>query len=192
MVCFIDGKPANREYRHFSIKTVVGPNDFASMHEVVTRRYTRVLDEQTGLPDLIVIDGGKGQLSAACEALKGLDLYGKVPIIGIAKRLEEIYFPEDSLPLYIDKKSESLKLIQRIRDEAHRFAITYHRDKRSRNSLISELENIEGVGKKTAAKLLKFFKGVTKIREASVEEVAEVVGVDRATKIKAYFANMEQ
>lgn len=192
MVCFIDGKPANREYRHFSIKTVVGPNDFASMLEVVTRRYTRVLDEQTGLPDLIVIDGGKGQLSAACEALKGLDLYGKVPIIGIAKRLEEIYFPEDSLPLYIDKKSESLKLIQRIRDEAHRFAITYHRDKRSRNSLISELENIEGVGKKTAAKLLKFFKGVTKIREASVEEVAEVVGVDRATKIKAYFANMEQ
>ncbi len=192
MVCFIDGKPANREYRHFSIKTVVGPNDFASMHEVVTRRYTRVLDEQTGLPDLIVIDGGKGQLSAACEALKGLDLYGKVPIIGIAKRLEEIYFPEDSLPLYIDKKSESLKLIQRIRDEAHRFAITYHRDKRSRNSLISELENIEGVGKKTAAKLLKFFKGVTKIREASVEEVAEIVGTDRANKIKAYFANMEQ
>jgi excinuclease ABC subunit C len=192
MVCFIDGKPANREYRHFSIKTVVGPNDFASMIEVVTRRYTRVLEEATGLPDLIVIDGGKGQLSAACEALKALDLYGKVPIIGIAKRLEEIYFPEDTLPLYIDKKSESLKLIQRIRDEAHRFAITYHRDKRSRNSLISELENVEGIGKKTAAKLLTVFKGVTKIREAPVEQIAEVVGNDKALKVKQYFEAIEQ
>ncbi|MFD2573926.1 excinuclease ABC subunit UvrC [Spirosoma soli] len=192
MVCFIGGKPANKEYRHFSIKTVVGPNDFASMYEVVTRRYSRVLEEATGLPDLIVIDGGKGQLSAACDALKALDLYGKVPIIGIAKRLEEIYFPEDNLPLYIDKKSESLKLIQRIRDEAHRFAITYHRDKRSRNSLISELENVEGIGKKTAAKLLKHFKGVTKIREASFDEVAEVVGKDRASKLKQYFETIEQ
>ncbi|GAB4055685.1 excinuclease ABC subunit UvrC [Spirosoma litoris] len=191
MVCFIGGKPANREYRHFSIQTVVGPNDFASMYEVVTRRYTRVLTEGTDMPDLIVIDGGKGQLSAACDALKALDLYGKVPIIGIAKRLEEIYFPEDNLPLYIDKKSESLKLIQRIRDEAHRFAITYHRDKRSRNSLISELENVEGVGKKTAAKLLKHFKGVTKIREASFDEVAEVVGKDRATKLKEYFDTIQ-
>ncbi|WP_234735490.1 excinuclease ABC subunit UvrC [Tellurirhabdus bombi] len=192
MVCFIDGKPSPKNYRHFSIKTVIGPNDFASMHEVVTRRYMRVLDEQTGLPDLIVIDGGKGQLSAACEALKALDLYGKVPIIGIAKRLEEIYFPEDSLPLYIDKKSESLKLIQRIRDEAHRFAITYHRDKRSRNSLISELENVEGIGKKTAAKLLKYFKGVKKIREATIEDIATVVGNDKAQKIKQYFAAIEQ
>ncbi|MGV3559432.1 excinuclease ABC subunit UvrC [Larkinella arboricola] len=192
MVCFIDGKPSPKNYRHFSIKTVVGPNDFASMHEVVSRRYTRVLDEQTGLPDLIVIDGGKGQLSAACEALKELNLYGKVPIIGIAKRLEEIYFPEDSLPLYIDKKSESLKLIQRIRDEAHRFAITYHRDKRSRNSLISELENIEGIGKKTAAKLLKVFKGVKKIREAPIEDVATVVGNDKAQKIKEYFSTISQ
>jgi len=191
MVCFVDGKPANREYRHFSIKTVIGPNDFASMYEVVTRRYTRVLDEATGLPDLIVIDGGKGQLSAACDALKALDLYGKVPIIGIAKRLEEIYFPEDSLPLYIDKKSESLKLIQRIRDEAHRFAITYHRDKRSRNSLISELENIDGIGKKTAARLLTYFKGVKKIREAPIEQIAEVVGDDRAKKVKAYFEAVE-
>ena len=191
MVCFIDGKPANREYRHFSIKTVIGPNDFASMHEVVTRRYTRLLDENADLPDLIVIDGGKGQLSAACDALKGLHLYGKIPIIGIAKRLEEIYFPEDTLPLYIDKKSESLKLIQRIRDEAHRFAITYHRDKRSRNSLISELENVEGIGKKTAAKLLKYFKGVKKIRESSIEAIAEVVGTDKATKIKQYFEAIE-
>lgn len=192
MVCFIDGKPANREYRHFSIKTVVGPNDFASMHEVVTRRYTRILNENADLPDLIVIDGGKGQLSAACDALKELDLYGKVPIIGIAKRLEEIYFPEDTLPLYIDKKSESLKLIQRIRDEAHRFAITYHRDKRSRNSLISELENIEGIGKKTAAKLLKHYKGVKKIRESTIEDIAEVVGADKAMKIKQYFEAIEQ
>ena len=192
MVCFVGGKPANKEYRHYSIKTVIGPNDFASMYEVVTRRYSRVLEEATGLPDLIVIDGGKGQLSAACDALKNLDLYGKVPIIGIAKRLEEIYFPEDNLPLYIDKKSESLKLIQRIRDEAHRFAITYHRDKRSRNSLISELESVEGVGKVTAAKLLKHFKGVTKIREASLDEVAEVVGKDRAIKLKQYFETMEQ
>ena len=192
MVCFIAGKPSPKDYRHFSIKTVVGPNDFASMHEVVTRRYTRVLDENTGLPDLIVIDGGKGQLSAACDALKELDLYGKVPIIGIAKRLEEIYFPEDTLPLYIDKKSESLKLIQRIRDEAHRFAITYHRDKRSRNSLVSELENVEGIGKKTAAKLLKYFKGVRKIREATIEQVAEVVGMDKASKIKKYFEAIEQ
>lgn len=191
MVCFIDGKPANREYRHFSIKTVIGPNDFASMHEVVTRRYTRLLNENADLPDLIVIDGGKGQLSAACDALKELHLYGKIPIIGIAKRLEEIYFPEDTLPLYIDKKSESLKLIQRIRDEAHRFAITYHRDKRSRNSLISELENVEGIGKKTAAKLLKYFKGVKKIRESSIEEIAEVVGTDKATKIKQYFDAIE-
>ena len=143
------------------------------------------------MPDLIVIDGGKGQLSASCDALKDMGMYGKVPIIGIAKRLEEIYFPEDNLPLYIDKKSESLKLIQRIRDEAHRFAITYHRDKRSRNSLISELENVEGVGKKTAAKLLKHFKGVKKIREATFDEVAEVVGNDRATKLKSYFDTIQ-
>ncbi|KAA9354887.1 excinuclease ABC subunit UvrC [Larkinella humicola] len=192
MVCFIDGKPSPKNYRHFSIKTVVGPNDFASMHEVVSRRYIRVLDEQSGLPDLIVIDGGKGQLSAACEALKELNLYGQVPIIGIAKRLEEIYFPEDSLPLYIDKKSESLKLIQRIRDEAHRFAITYHRDKRSRNSLISELENIEGIGKKTAAKLLKYFKGVKKIREAPIDDIVTVVGADKAQKVKQYFETIDQ
>lgn len=187
MVCFIDGKPAPKQYRHFSIKTVIGPNDFASMFEIVTRRYTRVLEEETGLPDLIIIDGGKGQLSAACDALKALNLYGQVPIVGIAKRLEEIYFPEDNLPLYIDKRSESLKLIQRCRDEAHRFAITYHRDKRSRNSLISELENVDGIGKKTAAKLLKHFKGVTKIRDAEFDDVASVVGQDKALKIKKYF-----
>ena len=191
MVCFIDGKPANKEYRHYSIKTVVGPNDFASMHEVVTRRYSRMLDENGPLPDLIVIDGGKGQLSAACDALKELNLYGQIPIVGIAKRLEEIYFPEDSLPLYIDKKSESLKLIQRCRDEAHRFAITHHRDKRSRNSLISELEGIDGIGQKTAGKLLTHFKGVKKIKEADVKAIAELIGDDKAQKVKAYFDAQE-
>ncbi|WP_428656771.1 excinuclease ABC subunit UvrC [Runella sp.] len=192
MVCFKEGRPSKKDYRHFSIKTVIGPNDFASMHEVVTRRYTRVLEEESGLPDLIVVDGGKGQLSAACDALKALDLYGKIPIVGIAKRLEEIYFPEDSLPLYIDKKSESLRLIQQIRDEAHRFAITYHRDKRSRNAFVSELENIEGIGKKTAANLLKEFRGVKAIREADVERIAQFVGKDKAQKIKEYFAAIEQ
>jgi excinuclease ABC subunit C len=192
MVCFKEGRPSKKDYRHFSIKTVIGPNDFASMHEVVTRRYTRLLEEQATLPDLIVVDGGKGQLSAACDALKALGIYGQVPIVGIAKRLEEIYFPEDSLPLYIDKKSESLRLIQQIRDEAHRFAITYHRDKRSRNAFVSELENIEGIGKKTAANLLKEFKGVKAIREAEVEKIAEFVGKDKAQKIREYFANIEQ
>ncbi|HEV7348707.1 excinuclease ABC subunit UvrC [Telluribacter sp.] len=192
MVCFVDGRPSKKDYRHFTIKTVVGPNDFASMREVVGRRYSRVMSEGDELPDLIVVDGGKGQLSAACDALKELGLYGQVPIIGIAKRLEEIYFPEDSLPLYIDKKSESLKLIQQIRDEAHRFAITYHRDKRSRNSLVSELENVEGIGKKTAAKLLKFYKSIRAIRESSVEQLAEVVGNDRAQKVRAYFDTMVQ
>jgi excinuclease ABC subunit C len=191
MVCFKEGRASKQDYRHFSIKTVIGPNDFASMHEVVTRRYTRLLEEQAPLPDLIVVDGGKGQLSAACDALKALALYGKIPIIGIAKRLEEIYFPEDSLPLYIDKKSESLKLIQQIRDEAHRFAINYHRDKRSRATFVSELENIDGIGKKTAAELLKKFKGIKAIRDATNDEIAEVVGKDKSQKIKTYFEQME-
>ena len=191
MVCFKEGRPSKKDYRHFNIKTVVGPNDFASMHEVVTRRYTRLLEEKATLPDLIVVDGGKGQLSAACDALRALGLYGKVPIVGIAKRLEEIYFPEDSLPLYIDKKSESLRLIQQIRDEAHRFAITYHRDTRSRNAIVSELENVDGIGKKTAANLLKEFKSVKAIREADTEKIAELVGKDKAQKIKDYFAQLE-
>lgn len=191
MVCFKEGRASKKDYRHFSIKTVVGPNDFASMYEVVTRRYTRLLEENAPLPDLIVIDGGKGQLSAACDALKAVGLYGKVPIVGIAKRLEEIYFPEDTLPLYIDKKSESLRLIQQIRDEAHRFAITYHRDKRSRNAIVSELENVDGIGKKTAANLLKEFKSVKAIREADAEKIAEFVGKDKAQKIKEYFAQQQ-
>jgi excinuclease ABC subunit C len=187
MVCFKEGKASNKDYRHFQIKTVIGPNDFASMYEVVTRRYTRLIEEKAALPDLIVVDGGKGQLSSACDALKALGLYGQIPIIGIAKRLEEIYFPEDSVPLYIDKKSESLKLIQQIRDEAHRFAITYHRDLRSRTSIVSELENIEGIGKKTAALLLKNFKSVKAVKEATDDELGAVVGKDKTQKVRLYF-----
>jgi excinuclease ABC subunit C len=187
MVCFKNGQPSKKDYRHYNIKTVVGPNDFASMYEVVSRRYLRLIAENESLPDLIIIDGGKGQLSAACDALKSVGIYGKVAIVGIAKRLEEIYFPEDSLPLYIDKKSESLKLIQQVRDEAHRFAITFHRDKRSKASLISELESIEGVGKVTATKLLKYFGSVRQIKESTMEELTKVVGLDRAQKIRSYF-----
>ncbi|MFA7473228.1 MAG: excinuclease ABC subunit UvrC, partial [Spirosomataceae bacterium] len=187
MVCFKNAKPSKKDYRHFMIKTVQGPNDFASMHEIVTRRYTRVLLENESLPDLIIVDGGKGQLSAACDALKKLNLYGKIPIVGIAKRLEEIYFPEDSIPVYIDKRSESLKLIQQIRDEAHRFAITFHRDRRSKTSLVSELEGIEGIGKVTATKLLKHFKSVKKLREASLDEITQVIGRDKAQKLTQHF-----
>ncbi len=186
MVCFINGQPSVRDYRHFIPKTVVGPNDFATMHEVVGRRYARVIEENLDLPDLIIIDGGKGQLSAACEALKELNLYGKVPIIGIAKRLEEIYFPEDSLPLYIDKKSESLKLIQRCRDEAHRFGITHHRDRRSKNFLISSLESADGIGKVTATKVLKHFKTISNIKNAPEEELVSLVGKDKAFRIKSF------
>lgn len=186
MVCFRNGIAAKRDYRHYNIKTVVGPDDFASMHEVVFRRYRRLLDENASLPDLIVIDGGKGQLSAACKALKELSLYGEIPIIGIAKRLEEIYFPEDSIPIHIDKKSESLMLLQRIRDEAHRFAITFHRDKRSKNNLKSKLEDIPGIGKETSAKLLKTYKSVKKIKEADLEEVAKLIGKEKATTLRNY------
>jgi len=184
MVYFRNGVAAKRDYRHFNVKTVEGPNDFASMHEVVFRRYKRVLDEKGELPDLIIIDGGKGQLSAACDALKELSLYGEIPIVGIAKRLEEIYFPEDSLPLYIDKKSESLRLIQRIRDEAHRFAITFHRDQRSKNSLNSQLETIPGIGKGTTEKLLKTYKSVKKIKEADLAELAKLIGQQKASAVK--------
>ena len=186
MVCFINGQPSVRDYRHFIPKTVVGPNDFATMHEVVGRRYARVIEENLDLPDLIIIDGGKGQLSAACEALKELNLYGKVPIIGIAKRLEEIYFPEDTLPLYIDKKSESLKLIQRCRDEAHRFGITHHRDRRSKNFLISSLESADGIGKLTATKVLKQYKTISNIKNAPEEELVALVGKDKAFRIKSF------
>jgi excinuclease ABC subunit C len=179
-VVFKMAKPAKKDYRHFNIKTVTGPDDFQSMHETVFRRYRRLLDEEEPLPQLIVIDGGKGQLHAAVDALKDLDLYGKISIIGIAKRLEEIYFPEDSIPLYLDKNSESLKLIQQLRDEAHRFGITFHRNKRSKQQLVSELDTIKGIGKTLKDKLLQKYKSVKRIKEASLEEIAELIGKNKA------------
>ena len=186
-VVFKDGKPSKKEYRHYNIKTVAGPDDFASMEEVVYRRYKRLLDEMESLPQLIVIDGGKGQLSSALKSLDLLGLRGKIAIIGIAKRLEEIYFPEDPIPLYLDKKSESLKIIQYLRNEAHRFGITFHRNKRSKGAINSELEGIEGVGEKTAQQLLKSFKSVKRIKEASVESLSEVVGESKAKKVYESF-----
>ncbi len=187
MVCFRNGKPSRKEYRHFNIRTVEGPDDFASMKEIVFRRYRRVLNEGEELPKLIVVDGGKGQLSSACSALKELDLYGKIPIIGIAKRLEELYYPEDSLPLHISKKSPTLMVLQHLRDEAHRFAITFHRNKRSKGAFGTELEEIKGIGKSTADKLLKEFKSVKKISDASREALAEVVGESKAQLIEQHF-----
>ena len=189
MVCFKNGRPSKKDYRKFNIKTVVGPDDFASMYEIVSRRYKRLLEEEADLPNLIVIDGGKGQLSAACQALKDLGIYGDIPIIGIAKRLEEIYRPEDPYPLHIDKKSESLKLIQRARDEAHRFAITFHRQKRSNAALRSELEDIKGIGKKTAMSLLKNFKSVKRIKDAEEEELVSLVGPVKAKALKEALAD---
>lgn len=189
MVCFLNGKPAIKEYRHYHIKTVEGPNDFASMTEVVGRRYKRLIEEDKPLPKLIVIDGGKGQLSSSVIALKELGIYGKVPIIGIAKRLEEIYFPEDQFPLHIDKKSESLRLLQRIRDEAHRFAITFHRNIRSKKAFGTELTKVEGIGKQTAEKLLKHFKSIKKIREAKEEEFLELIGEARTKKLLEWLEN---
>lgn len=182
-VVFRNGKPSKRDYRHFLIKTVDGPNDFASMKEVLTRRYTRLLQEGQGLPQLIVVDGGKGQLSAAVEVLDELGLRGKIAIIGIAERLEEIYFPGDSVPLYIDKNSESLKVIQHLRDEAHRFGITHHRNRRSKSQVASRLDSIKGVGEKTRIALLRHFKSVKRIREASIEEIATVTGPSLAVTI---------
>jgi excinuclease ABC subunit C len=184
MVCFKNGRPSKKDYRKFNIKTVVGPDDFGSMYEIVHRRYHRLQTEELPMPDLIVIDGGKGQLNAACNALKDLDLYGSIPTVGIAKRLEEIYTPEDPYPLHIDKKSESLKLLQRCRDEAHRFAITFHRQKRSIAALRTGLEEIPGVGKKTAMSLLKQFKSVKKIREANEADLADLIGPAKAKVVK--------
>lgn len=187
MVVFKNGKPAKSEYRHFNIKTVEGPNDFASMEEVVYRRYKRLLDEGSPLPQLIIIDGGKGQLSSAVSSLEKLGLRGKITIIGIAKKLEEIFFPGDSIPLYIDKKSETLKVIQHARNEAHRFGITHHRKKRSKATVKTELTNIKGISDITAKKLLSKFKSVKKIKEVPVEEIAEVVGQAKALLVKEYF-----
>jgi len=184
MVRFLNGRADKKNYRHFNIKTVVGANDFASMKEIVGRRYKRILDEAGQLPDLIMVDGGKGQLSSACEALQELGIYGKIPIVGIAKKLEEIYYPEDPIPLHINKKSPGLLLMQQIRDEAHRFAITFHRQKRSKNTIKTGIEDLHGIGKGTATKLLKHFKSVKKIREASFEEVAELIGKKKAEIVK--------
>ncbi|MBL7778111.1 MAG: excinuclease ABC subunit C [Chitinophagales bacterium] len=179
-VVFKDAKPSKNDYRIFNVKTVEGPDDFATMREVIYRRYKRMTEEGQDLPQLIIVDGGKGQLSSAVESLKELELYGKIPVVGIAKKLEEIFFPEDSLPLYINKKSESLKLIQRMRDEAHRFGITHHRQRRSKNTLTSELTNIKGVGEKTFEKLLKKFRSVAKLKEATLEEIAAMIGEAKA------------
>ena len=179
-VVFKNARPSKRDYRHFNIKTVEGPDDFASMKEVLTRRYTRLVDEGEPLPQLIVVDGGKGQLSAAVEALDAMGLRGKIAVVGIAKRLEEIYFPGDSAPLYIDKNSESLRVVQHLRDEAHRFGITHHRDRRSKSQIVSELDSIKGVGEVTKTALLKHFKSVKKIREATLDAVADVIGPAKA------------
>ena len=179
-VVFKNGKPSKKDYRHFNVKTVDGPNDFQSMYECVYRRYDRLKEENNPLPQLIVIDGGKGQLSAAVQALKNLDLYGKIAVVGIAKRLEEIYFPNDSIPLYLDKNSESLKLIQQLRDEAHRFGITFHRKKRSKQQIASELDTIKGIGGKTKLILLNEFNSVKQIKEAPFEKIAELIGKSKA------------
>jgi excinuclease ABC subunit C len=186
-VVFKDGKPSKKDYRHYNIKTVVGPDDFGSMEEVVYRRYKRLLAEDEPLPQLIVIDGGKGQLSSALKSLDILGLRGKIAIIGIAKRLEEIYYPGDSVPLYLDKKSETLKIIQHARNEAHRFGITLHRNKRSKSAIQSELELIPTIGKQTITNLLRKFKSAKRVKEASLEELENVIGNARAKKVHDYF-----
>lgn len=186
-VVFKDGKPSKKDYRHFNIKTVEGPNDFASMEEVVYRRYKRMLDENQPLPQLIIIDGGKGQLSSALKSIDELGLRGKVAIIGIAKRLEELFYPGDSVPLYLDKKSETLKIIQHLRNEAHRFGITHHRDKRSKSALQTSMETIPGIGEKTMLALLKHFKSVKRLQLATEKEISEVIGASKAKKISEFY-----
>ena len=186
-VVFRDGKASKKDYRIFNVKTVVGPDDFATMHEVITRRYKRLVEENEPLPDLVIIDGGKGQLSHAVQAMKEVGVYGKFAVIGIAKRLEELYYPEDPLPLYIDKKSETLKIIQQLRDEAHRFGITQHRNRRSKGSLGTELTQIKGIGEETAKLLLKHFKSIKNLKSQSFEEIEKVVGKVRAKILVEYF-----
>lgn len=186
-VVFKNGKPSKKDYRHFNIKTVVGPDDFASMEEVVFRRYKRLLDEDQPLPQLIIIDGGKGQLSSSLKSLDVLGLRGKIAIIGIAKRLEELFYPDDPIPLYLDKKSETLKIIQQLRNEAHRFGIEHHRNRRSKGALKTELENIPGVGEQTIVDLMKRFKTVKRIANAKLDELETVVGVSRANKVYNYY-----
>jgi excinuclease ABC subunit C len=190
-VVFKDGKPSKKDYRHFNIKTVEGPDDFASMEEVVHRRYKRLIDENEPLPQLIVIDGGKGQLSSAVKSLEVLGLKGKIAILGIAKRLEEIYYPNDPVPLYLDKKSETLKVIQMLRNEAHRFGITHHRSKRSKEAVKNELDQINGIGEKTRIKLLKDFKSVKRIKQLTLEDLITSIGNDKAHKIYGYFHQLQ-
>jgi len=190
-VVFKNAKPSKKDYRHFNIKTVEGPDDFASMEEVVYRRYKRLKDENEPFPQLIIIDGGKGQLSSSLKALDKLELRGKIAIVGIAKRLEEIYFPGDSVPLYIDKRSESLKLIQHLRNEAHRFSLAHHRNLRSKSGLHSELDDIPGIGPKSKADLLKKFKSIKRIKETSITELTEVLGKSKAQKLNNYFKDGE-
>ncbi len=192
MVCFKDAKPSKKDYRHYNIKTVEGPDDFATMKEVLTRRYTRLIAEEQPLPQLIVIDGGKGQLSMAVEVLDELNLRGKITVIGIAKKLEEIFYPGDSLPLYIDKRSETLKVIQQMRNEAHRFGITHYRKRHQKSLIKTELVDIEGIGESTSTDLLRHFKSVKKIKEASVEELEKVVGSSRAKKVFEFFHEVEE
>ena len=175
-VVFKKAKPSKKDYRHYNIKSVLGPDDYASMREIVERRYSRLLNEGESLPQLIVIDGGKGQLSAAVKSLQKIGLYGKIAIIGIAERLEEIYFPEDPVPLYIDKNSETLKLIQQLRDEAHRFGLSFHRKKRSKAQVTSELDSVKGIGKETKKKLLLYFKSIKRLKETDKEEIVKVIG----------------
>ena len=187
MPVFINGKPAKKEYRHFNIKTVKGPDDFATMEEIIFRRYSRVIENNLPMPQLIIIDGGKGQLSAAINSLNKLNLMGKIAIIGIAKRLEEIYFPNDSVPLYLDKRSETLRIIQQIRDEAHRFGITHHRNKRSRETFKTELNEIKGISEKTAEKLLIELKSVTQIKSAPLSDLEKIVGNSKAKLVYNHF-----
>ncbi|MEZ4981587.1 MAG: helix-hairpin-helix domain-containing protein [Saprospiraceae bacterium] len=184
---FKNAKPSKKDYRHYNVKTVEGPNDFATMEEVVRRRYTRLVKENEPLPQLVIIDGGKGQLGAAAKILQEIGILDRVTLIGIAKRLEEIFFPGDPVPIYINKKSESLKLIQQARNEAHRFAITFHRDQRSRGLTKTGLTAIKGVGSKTAEKLLKHFGSIKKLKQAPKEELEKVAGKSSASKILAYF-----
>jgi excinuclease ABC subunit C len=191
-VVFKNGKPSKKDYRKFNIKTVEGPDDFASMEEVVYRRYRRLLEEDEPLPQLVIVDGGKGQLSSGVKALERLGLRGKVPIIGIAKRLEELFYPGDKYPLYLDKKTETLKIIQQLRNEAHRFGITFHRNKRSKSAIGTELEEITGIGEKTSIELLQHFRSITKVKKASLKDLEEVVGTSKANLIHTHYHKQDE
>ncbi|WP_298950874.1 excinuclease ABC subunit UvrC [uncultured Nonlabens sp.] len=191
-VVFKNGKPSKKDYRNFNIKTVEGPDDFASMEEVVYRRYRRLLEEDQPLPQLVIVDGGKGQLSSGVTALERLGLRGKIPIIGIAKRLEELFYPNDPVPLYLDKRSETLKVIQQMRNEAHRFGITHHRNKRSKQAIETELDEIVGIGEKTVVELLKHFRSVKRVKNATKKELTEIVGVSKAQKIIDFYKDEEE